>query len=1441
MRRRMLLRAVATLAVMAFAGAARGAPAGPVWVEVEPLRRGPVEQIEATWFEAPTASLIRIDHDDEFPLAVWNVEHDDDGRVIAEVEQQPLARDEGQNWYWVPPATGTWAVVTDARALPRLYRLRSAPELTRGYPFDSRRRTRPPGEFTLGPGEPRELQLRGAATLVVEARVVSDASSGTPEEPFGGPIPFELTLCDERGSVLAHVPATVSPGEPDPATGLRVSHARRLEIEVPRGPNRWELSVQGASCLVVAQLSRERPLYPYAANPIAPPASTQAGTDADSAARRTADALNQGLYRQALPLAGAWLEEEPGSVDALRALGKIQARVPPIPDVTPAALPALENRALEMSLAAEGPAPSQLRDALRNVWFEDVAYLSGGVMPPEEVEWLVLGMPAHDSLAAPLEGSRHRYEVRSAMPLGAEVVVPVPADELSPERWTILRFVGITLSRRAAVAALTIDGGEPERVLLEETVTPFRVAVAPGNRTVRFDVPGGGEGSFAFGVDLAPDPQDAGAPPVSPWGPTFPYLRLMRVFPVEAVGDAGVFQLPVAAHNRDDGRTHLRVEAWWHGAQPLELVLETPDGLERRVLIYPDEAANAAISVEHLPDGPLMGGAAPVDLDEEVGWVRLERTADGPPAWIRVTTRQPLPHGQPAEPEPELPPIQLLDAGESCRSLSVLSRILLEAGDDTTAQAVMRVARAELLLDAGLGAYAERDLEAVRQMEAPASVRQRADAVDSVARLLDGPNHVSVHAPPADGTLPLELWAAAGAGAAAWLEELPPSSLARRIADGDLPGAWPLAPRSPALRRELSHLSVLEAEADPTAAVMALIHGGAVLQVMDDGAAASNVHKALEATRVDHLGTAASSPDRVQLSGPLPVPDPVEDPAGAARWAMLASSMGVVDRLISAGTRWVVLPGPDAPAELKLRALCDDLRTPEPQTPTSCHLKLQQGDRQPVDWTIPRGEVSRFPLSLLPDEAVSVALAAEGRARYVAVALEADEPWRVPQRRAWYHLAHPGEPVVYRVTGPTRLHVALAPRGQEGDTTTATVTVAGEPVLSHSWASPPPLLLSDQAIPFGEPVRVPLDFHTDAPLEVVVSAEGSPVAVRIDRVVPAHLILPEPPGPADSDLALARLPGRFTDIRSTSHAPVVPRPDPRGTVTGSVGVTDRWSVEEEAEQQRNIYIELAATHRLRPGKRPSWLRGSAAIRFHTRSTPAAVIELGTYHRSPATGLRLSGEARGLIQDVSGTPMGAAALRGRLDRPTRIAPDMTLIPAIGLRGLIQPQDTPEWETGAVDLEIASEYRRQHPFAIRPSVTWMWRPWLNAALLLSGGATSNPDLTVPDSAGGSLEIRLAPRPFGLAAQLDLSWRFADGYRSVGYLYSVLTMDLWVDLGPHKTLVQPRAQLRYLPTLNRFETVVVLELIPGRRAMHHYAPGELPFHDIRGPRLKNGRWIR
>ena len=865
--------------------------------------------------------------------------------------------------------------------------------------------------------------------------------------------------------------------------------------------------------------------------------------------------------------------------------------------------------------------------------------------------------------------------------------------------------------------------------------------------------------------------------------------------------------------------------------------------MTRRVLIYPDEATNAVISTDQLPDGPLMGGAAPVDLNEDVGWVHIQRTADGPPAWIRVTTRQPLPHSRTPASTTAAAPIELLAGGEATQGLGALSRVLQEASDDEVAQAVLRIARAELLLDAGLPAYAERDLQVVRSMVVtPPSVQQRLDTMDSVVRLLDGPNHVSVHEPPAGGMVPLELWAAAGSGAAAWLDELPSASLVRRIAAGDLAGAWPLAPRSPALRRELARMAVEAAQQDPAPAVLALFHGGAVQQVLDDGGAAQIVHKALEATRVDHLGTAASSPDRVQLSGPLPEPDAAEDPAAAARWALLGTAMGAVDRLVSAGTRWVVLPGPNAPTTLRLKALCDDLRTPQPRTPSDCHLEIQQGELQPATWTIPRGEIRRYPLSSQPDEAISVTLATEGHARYVALALEADDPaWRVPQRRAWYHLAHPDEPVVYRVTGPTRLHVTLTPRAMAGDAASATVVAGSEPTLAASWSSPEPVLRSDEAVPFGAPWRDQLDIHSDGSQDVVVAVEGAPVAIRIDRVVPSHLILPDPPDSSDDGLPLPALAGHFTDIGATATAPVVPSPDRRGTVTGALGVHDRWAVEEETEQQRNIYFELGATHRLRPTQRPSWFRGSAAIRIHTRSTPAAVLELGTFHRSPAAGIRISGEARGLLQYVDGTPYAAAAFRGRLDRPTRIAPDMTLIPALGMRGLLQPQDPPDWQTGAVDLEIASEYRRQHPFAVRPSLTWMWRPWLNAALLLSAGASSNPDLASPDNAGGSLEVRLAPRPFGLAAQLDLSWRFADSWRPAGYLYSVLTMDLWVDLGPPRTLVMPRAQLRYIPTLNRFETMVVLELIPGRRALRHYAPAELLFHDIREPRLKNGRWIR
>ena len=1470
-------------------------PSTAVWIELDPERDTPPDPPAATWFRPPSASIVEIEIEPGAVAVTWRVEVDGDGQLQACIEQHTEPLGEGRQLLWIPPApraflavvpsTGrvrVWvlqdgtsgaavarferrlwrwaadpstprpdlpAVAGDARLLERLA-VADPPSTSSGEATTSRlRRDLLEGRLELlGPGSPhlsrarrparapiaemadgerRSLQLMGPALLVMDTWARTDGL------PPPTPVPYDMVVRTRGGEPVTRMATgSLIPGESDP-TGRAVG--RRLIVPVPPAPNRWEASVEGSDVEVRFRAYRARPRFPslpdagrLRALP-SPAGDLSEVSGAGSAGTGIRAALAGGQYSEAATLLTRWWERAPGNRDALIALAAVQARVDVADAQLPAALPALEWAVLARDRSGERPADRQLRGATRAAWLHATAYVTRGVRAPEPREPIVLALPRQHPLAEPGPDGRYGPGIHGFLPSGQEVILdPGPGAE-DPDRWTVVDLVGLNLTGRPAVVTLQVDDTEPLRVLLDGPATPFRVALAPGPRRVRLALPPGAGEQIVVAADLPVD-----APGAGPWGPAHPHLRTLRTTRVEAGAASERFELP-AGH----GATHLRVDAWWSGGGARSLVVETAAG-RRSAILYPtDDAPALSLAGDGPADGDgLVGGAAGVDFAGDVGWVRLHALDDEGPLWTRVSVRAPRPHPL-EEDDPSLAVDRTWTRGPLEADLRRLSQ-LIAASRDPDEIAAARVARAELLLGLDLPGYARRDLAAARSAGTPpADLDRLADA----ARSIGGPHHTVVHTAPTGPALPLDVAAVLGPGQAAWLDELPDDDVAHSIASGDLVTALGAAPFVGPLHLALATAAIEEAAEEPDAAVRALLHATAARAVAEDADAAHIVQLATTASRPDHLKTAAASPDRVLLSGPRSAPDPLADPARWARWSMLGASLSRVDQVLAAGTRWVVRAGDDAPGLVTLEVLCDDLREPHPGTPDRCHLTLQVEGGEAQSWEVPRGEVGRRSAHLETGRPLAITLAREGHARYAAVALRANDPsWRVADRQAWFHVARPGEPVCYRVTGPTRLEIEATPRAGGNVPIRLQVRSGDGPLAELAWDAVDPAIVSDQGVGYGavEPLLVNL-FEGG---EVDVHAHGGAVAVRVTRRVGSELVLPSPPVLASGDVP--RRGGRHSapalpDARSPALGLRLPRPSPGGTVEATVRFWDRWSADLELTQQRYQYVEIGVAHRVRLGRGESWFHGGGLARIGFTAGPSFVLALGTHHRIRPVDLRITARAQALVQDTDQGVFGALALSARLDRPTRLAPDLTIVPYLRLRGFVQPQQELEWFARRLDMELASDYRRAHPLGLGGGAELVWRPWVDGAWLIGLRALSNPALDSLDNAGGHVELRLHPRPVGGAVRFDLSHRFQDDWRPEGWWRAEFVLDLWADLGPPSLWVRPTLRLGYLFQPSRLEATVGLTVTPGRRGAYHVSPADLPFGDLRAPVAIDGRWVR
>jgi hypothetical protein len=1476
-----------------------GADTGAIWQELVP--QGAAEELDdATWFAPPPASVLLLELDvDEVPL-IWRVDRARDSQPASMLEQIPHALGAGQFLVWIAPSPqADWAVVSGGRTRAWTLRANDDPRALRDYEralwrWASSSGSDPPPAPAVAGARPLRSALLDArdgllqdaeptGALRAELLRLRPLAPGArwPWAAWDRPLRPTATLGrDQAGrSFTTTRPGllrlrTWAVGEPDTPTvpiGLYVersggfgpggpaaeltssgrvgddgrSASRDLELLAPPGYQMWNVWPRAPGHEIEARMQRPRPSFPHAADHRRMVHLARQGPGVERA-RRAEEAIDE-AFAWAHHLGGRTahngttaqdhVDEVAASIRsglrrdepwALMGLARLQSRLAP-PEGDPPALPALEHAILRRDLAGDLPAGQDLRDAARDAWLQASSYVFRDVQPPPGAELVHASLRVGHGLAVPAADGHHRPGVYSFLPPGEEVALTVRSHPHRPERWAVLQFLGLDLDERSAVVTLTVDGGEPLQVVLSETWTPFRIALEPGVRLLQLDLPEGGAERVGVALDL---PVEAAA---GPFGAALPHLRWMRAVRLAGAETSGRFELPSAG-----GPAHLRVDAWWIGDEPREVVLTTEEG-RRRAVLFPSSTAPALIGVEGAQR--LSAGSVAVDLDGDVGWLTVTSLDEqASPLWLRVASRQAVPRAAQCEGE-------VLDAGGEPEltggDLAGQTRQLIAAAGDPAAEFDARLSRAARLLELGLTGYARRDIEAARAQLDPEDFEGLA-AVESLARRvlsLGDSRHVVVESPPDRvDLLPLDLPAAAGHGRAGWLDEFAADAPAALVSAGRLHDLVPDERTAAAVQLALADEARGEAMRDPAAAVRALAHAAAAREVVDDPRAARITHEAAVATRTDVLVTAASSPDRVVLRGPLTPPDPQTEPYGWARWTLLGAPLQQVDRVIGAGTRWVLDPGPGAPGQVTVEALCDDLRVPGPAVPDICHVEVRVGDREARPWSVPRGEVSTLTLDWRRGEPLEIELASEGHGRYMAVGLVAPG-WRVPDRRALFHVATPDEAVRYRVVGPTRLAIEVAARCGEAGEVGVQVLDGAEVVRSERWHGPRAELVADRGESYGDSRTIRVSLHEPGVHELELRADGAPVAVRVAQRLPAELILPPPPAVAEmkpDDAVRRDVSSPWREPRVIDRATRLPRPSPAGTVDASLAWRTRVSVDDEPDDVRLQYLEITAGHRLRVA-RSTWLRGGPLVRLWGQASPSAGLALDASHRFHPVELRLRGRARGLVQRVEGRTRGAMSLDLRVDRPTRLATGLVLLPHLRVRGYVQPEEDLRWSDGSADPAIASDYRQAHPFGLGVGVDLLARPWVDGEFAVGLRAMSNSNVGTVDHAGGHGEFRLYPRPVGLAVGMDLSRRFADDGRAEAWWRAELDVRVWADLGPPSLWIRPDLSLSWLFDPGRLQATVGVTVTPGRRALVHHAPEELLFEDLREPSLIRGRWRR
>lgn len=1458
------------------------------WVELSRVRNAPADLADAVWFEPPSATMLELVVEADTTPQVWRVELDGEGRAVARVAQRPSDEGDGHYLLWTSPAPAAplavvvpgggsvHAYVPDSRFSQRsvvqheqalwrsvrrdtdvppttaptgetydltrtlarvrdqltetsrqqrkdglldLIRLRRAETLLRGTPYMPRA-GRPAGQPRRLDGQPVELDLIGPGVAVLNVQVTS------PEDR--GPIAFDLIIDGGETGRQRIASSVLCAGEDGRCS------PRQFQLTVPPGRQAWSVSLEGADGELQVRSYRLRPVFPR----------TRGGAltsdldeiwqlGAGEPERVVMEALGSGDYEDAEAAILTWLEQEPDDPDAQMALGHLQAR-----GGTSGALPAawqlLERSIRDHDLAGPGPAQGKQRWAARQAWLQG-AYQSAGVLAPEKTMELVVGLRPDDGLASASGEGWYRGGVRALLPVDEEVPVAVPSDG-SAASWTTVRWLGVNTTGRPAVIAITVDDQPPLRVLLQGERTPFRLALAPGSHRIRWQAPAGVGDGLALGADRWVEQ------PGGPWGTDFPALRVLPFVRLEPGQTSGEFQLPAGVESH-----HVRLEARWEGNGEQQLEADDGRGVRQLSLAPADQVPVMGADA----DGgggvkELALGAATFDVLGEGLTVR--NGGDEGVVWLRLLLRQPRDNPRSQEPvgaEAHTTQDRRLDL-ERLRALSSA----IAAAESPAEQARSLLERAELLAAAGLEAYAQRDCQRICQHRDPGDeLVIRAHELETEGFAIRDHRRIWINGARDTAALALDPPAAAGSGPAAWLETLPPGDPAQLLAADDLSALVDLDPFSVAIHRELALRAAASAVLSPDAALLALVHADAVLAAYQDPRMATIRWQAMDATHSQVIGAARSSADRVRLTDAWQAP--VLDAAQQAREAMLAGPLGGAHQLLAAGSRWTVYPGMDAGHELSLKVLCDDLRALPVGAPAGCPLQIQVDDGDIQRWVVPTGEAAHRDVRVPDGGRLTIHHEEGGQSRYAALQLStSDGGWTVPSRSAWFHLATPGAAVEHGVCGPTMLVVEASPAFGGARPPHLEVRVDGELRETVGWLSMSGNVSGDGDERYDAAARLEVPLFASGPHQIDLVAVDGPVAVRVSRREANRTMLPRAPVPP-APLPIATPLVEAVSIPAPDARPVAalrqhwPAPSPGGTLDSRVHLWNRSSLDQEPVDERSLYLELAVTHRLRLGRAAgapadSWLAGGGLVRAGTPYEPAGGWNLSTYHRIPTIGLRLSGRFSGLVQGSPAGAVAASTLSLRLDRPVRLGA-WTLVPHLRARGFFQPSEERREQAGETYLELSSSYRTAHPFALSAGADLLARPWVNGEWLLGLRAVSNADVKSLDLVGGRTELRLYPRPVGVALAFDLSRRLQDDWRTEAWWRAEGSVEAWVDLGPPALWIRPGVQLSYLVKPSRLELTVGVAITPGRRGVEQMAPPELLFEDIRQPEFVDGRWRR
>lgn len=328
------------------------------------------------------------------------------------------------------------------------------------------------------------------------------------------------------------------------------------------------------------------------------------------------------------------------------------------------------------------------------------------------------------------------------------------------------------------------------------------------------------------------------------------------------------------------------------------------------------------------------------------------------------------------------------------------------------------------------------------------------------------------------------------------------------------------------------------------------------------------------------------------------------------------------------------------------------------------------------------------------------------------------------------------------------------------------------------------------------------------------------------------------PGPLSAVRTVRQTHGPYTVV---DNLPLGGQED--GTWSWAADLVSRRQIDEDRTNNDNAeeFLQLNATHRYFSEHQKRYTKNRFLARLRDTGGPTLGFQSGAHYQPRWKTWRATLQADLYAQNPEKTINNAAnklewsaVLRGSLSQHRRISAKSFHLPKVSLfQRKLSLRNFKHYAPTAVDQDIFSRYKQDHPRGIIIGDNYVYQPWLDTEWNLAGNITSNKSLNPlkPDHIDIRMTWKQLLRLWKIKAQYGHRYYFDDSHRTNALSRNRLTVDIgiirWQSM---QRRWQFNLQYRYDLEPNDNSLVFTLAWHGGYgRAFRDFGPGEIDFKQL------------